>query len=182
MRWFASFFVTLLIALIFAGLLVLRGADIPYLSPALTWAIPFGTLPGRVQLILLFGAYVVVRAVTQRVLAYTESAIDASPRGRSGRRAALGAICYQMFGNPTGRWLVGYSLLLTLLVAAAWPLVALGIVPALGWGLSMLYAITLSAARFTPDKPQPLRSHDEQEVDPVLELEALGAPTPAPST
>lgn len=179
MRWFASFFITLLIALIFGGLLLLRGAEIPYISPALIWAIPFGTLPGRIQLLLLFGTYFLVRALTQRVLAYTESAIDASPRGRSGRWAALGAACYQVFGNPTGRWLAGYSLLLTLLVAAAWPLVALGTVPALAWGLSMLYAITLSAARFTPDTPQPLRTHDEQDVDPVLELDVPGDAAPA---
>lgn len=174
MRWFASFFVTVLIALAFSGLLMLRSAEIPYVSDALIWAIPFGWLPGRVQILLLFATFFVVRAVTQRVLAYTESAVDSSPRGRAGRRATLGAACYRLFGNPTGRWLAPYVFLLGGVVLASSPLMALGIVPALGWGFTALYAATLASAMTMPDRPEPLRPAPEPEVDPVLDLPGEG--------
>lgn len=177
MRWFAAFFVTVLLALVFMGLLALRAAGIPYLSDALIWAIPFGWLPGRAQLLLLFGTYVVVRAAMQRILAYTESAVDSSPRGRSGFRATLGAASYRFLANPTGRWISPYAILLGLAVLASWPLMGLGMVPALAWGVTALYALTLTSAMLRPDRPQPLRPGPEPEVDPILDLPGEPAAT-----
>src|SRR5690606_34234355 len=71
---------------------------------------PWWLIPVSVAAVYLF-----VRVVVHRVLAYTESAIEASPRGdgvRGRRRAALGNAAYTAFGNPTGLWLSPFALIL----------------------------------------------------------------------
>ncbi|HEU5434681.1 MAG TPA: hypothetical protein VFU81_23605, partial [Thermomicrobiales bacterium] len=121
------------------------------------WAIPVPSLPRWIAVWAILGCYAVVRFVLIRVFAYTASATDSSPRGRPGRRAALGAFVARLCHNPTGGWLAPYALLLGALTAAIAPLVWFGIVSPVFWALSALFATTLSIARFRPDDPLPLR-------------------------
>jgi hypothetical protein len=180
MRWFSAFWVTTALAMIFAGLLALRNGHIPYLSPALEWAIPITALTPTLQLLLLFGTWIVVRMIMQRILAYTESAVDSSPRGPAGIRASIGAASYRLFSNPARWWITPYAVILGITVAASWPLVALGQFPPLAWGLSALYFATLVSAMIAPDRLQSLRTTEDPEPDPVLKLptEGIAAGTP----
>jgi hypothetical protein len=158
MRWFAAYWTTVLLTGVGAALFALRTAGIPVVSPALVWAIPVSSLPRWTAVWAIFGCYVVVRFVLIRIFAYTASATDSSPRGRPGRRAALGALVARLFHNPTGGWLVPYALVLAALTAVIAPLVWFGLVSPVFWALSALYATTLSVARFRPDEPLPLRA------------------------
>ncbi|HET7094973.1 MAG TPA: hypothetical protein VFI22_15885 [Thermomicrobiales bacterium] len=156
MRWFAAFWTTALVTGLAAALFALRNAGIPLVSPALIWAIPVSSLPRWAAVWAIFSCYAVVRFVLIRVFAYTASATDASPRGRPGRRAALGALVGRLFHNPAAGWLAPYAFVLGALTAAIAPLVWFGLVSPVFWALSALYATTLSVARFRPDDPLPL--------------------------
>ena len=170
MRWFAAYWTTVFLTGVAAALFALRNAGMPVVSPALVWAIPVSALPRWITVGAIFGCYAVVRFVLIRVFAYTASATDSSPRGRPGRRAALGALVARLFHNPTGGWLAPYALLLDALTAVVAPLVWFGLVSPVFWALSALYATTLSIARFRPDDPLPLRA-----ASPAVEAAAAGA-------
>ena len=89
MRWFASFWITVLATAAAAGLLALRAADVPVVSDALRWMIPVARVPWFMQAALIFGCWTATRIALQWAIAYTESATDASPRARPGKRARL---------------------------------------------------------------------------------------------
>lgn len=177
MRWFASFWITVLVTAVAAGLLALRGADMPVVSDALRGIIPVGRIPWFVQAGLIFGCWTVTRIALQWVIAYTESATDASPRARPGKRARLGALAYRWFGNPTGRWLAFYAIVLTIVAALLTPLrYVFGFAPALVT-LTALYAATLVSAAAAPDRRQPLRAESDPAPDPVLTMPGERAAT-----
>lgn len=177
MRWFASFWITLLATAIAAGLLALRGMDVPVVSDALRWLIPVARVPWFLQAGLIFGCWTVVRIVLQWAIAYTESATDASPRARPGKRARLGAFAYRWFGNPTGRWLMFYAFALTIVAVFLTPLrYFLGFAPALVT-LTALYAATLASAAAAPDRRQPLRAASDPAPDPLLAMPGEPAAT-----
>lgn len=178
MRWFLSYWLTVLICFLFAGIYALIGADIPGVSTTFD-RLPFGDGPSWWLIpVLVSTVYLFVRIVLHRVLAYTESAIEASPRGdgvRGRRRAAIGNAAYTAFGNPTGLWLSPFALILG--VAAA-------LTAFLRWGLGLphnsslallltlmvLYAVVTTSAMVNPDRPQPLLYVEEDpELDPILE-------------
>lgn len=170
MRWFASFWITVLATAGAAGVLALRGADVPLVSDALRWLIPVGRVPWFVQAGLIVGCWTVVRIALQWAIAYTESATDASPRAKPGKRARLGAFAFRWFGNPIGRWLGFYAFALTIVAAFLTPLqFFLRFTPALVT-LTALYAATLVSAAATPDRRQPLRSAPDPEPDPLLAM------------
>lgn len=178
MRWFLAYWITLLICLIFVGIYLVIAAGLPGISSTLDAALLGGAPPWWLIPVLVSAAYLFVRIVLHRVLAYTESAIEASPRGdgqRGRRRAALGNAAYTAFGNPTGLWLAPFALIL----GAAGALTAF-----LRWGLGrpdhllltllltllVLYAVVTTSAMASPDRPQPLLYVDEDpELDPILE-------------
>ena len=170
MRWFSAFFVTLGIAGIAGALFYLRGQELPYLSPALISIIPFSFRPSGLQVIALFAVWSIVRAVLQRVLAYTEAETEASPRRPSHWRSSLGTTAFRLFYNPTGVWLAFYAMFLDIAVIVAFPLWRNGIIPALAWGCAALYAATVTSAMLLPDRPQLLNPdpRHEQEPDPIL--------------
>ena len=177
MRWFLSYWITVLICWLFAGIYFLGGANIEGVSTTVDrlfgGAPPWWLIPVSVSVVYLF-----VRVVLHRVLAYTESAIEASPRGdgvRGRRRAAFGNAAYTAFGNPTGPWLSPFALILGIAAALA---------AFLRWGLDLpqdskstllltlmwLYAVVTASAMLNPDRPQPLRYVEaDPDLDPILE-------------
>ena len=182
MRWFASYWVTVVICFAVAGVYWLSGQEVGPLDDRLARltpdAPPWWMIPA-----LVTGCYAVMRAVLHRVLAYTESAIDASPRdegGRGRRWAALGSAAYTAFGNPTGWWLAPFATALGLATGFAgvvrWGVNALGgstpgsrdLIVNLLLMLAILYAVTVTSAMLFPDRPQPLRIAPDPAVDPVL--------------
>lgn len=177
MRWFLSYWITVVICFLFAGIYFLSGANVPGVSATVDGvfggAPPWWLIPMSVSVVYLF-----VRIVVHRVLAYTESAIEASPRGdgvRGQRRAAIGNAAYTAFGNPTGLWLSPFALILGMAAALA---------VFLRWGLGLpqdskltllltlmwLYAVITASAMLSPDRPQPLRYVEaDPDMDPILE-------------
>ncbi|MCA9862356.1 MAG: hypothetical protein R2853_17155 [Thermomicrobiales bacterium] len=177
MRWFLSYWLTVLICFLFAGISYLAGADIAGVSTTFDRLL-IGVPPWWLIPVLVLAVYMFVRIVLHRVLAYTESAIEASPRGdsvRGRRRAAIGDAANTAFGNPTGLWLSPFALILGVAAALA---------AFLRWGpglshdsfrtmvltLMVLFAAVTASAMVNPDRPQPLIYVDEDpELDPVLE-------------
>ncbi|MFT4039976.1 MAG: hypothetical protein QM692_17490 [Thermomicrobiales bacterium] len=177
MRWFLSFWITVVICLIFAGVYAIIGVRITYLSPFLDTLLIGGEPPWWLVPALVSAVYLFVRVVLHRVLAYAESAIEASPRGdgrRGRRRAAIGNAAYTIFGNPTGLWLSPFAFILS---------VAATLAAFLRWGLGMpqnayltllltllaLYAVVVTSAMTFPDRPQPLRYVEKaRELDPTM--------------
>ena len=177
MRWFLSYWITVLICWLLAGIYFLGGANIAGVSNLVEQlfggAPPWWLIPVSVSVVYLF-----VRVVLHRVLAYTESAIEASPRAdgvRGRRRAAFGNAAYTAFGNPTGLWLSPFALILGMAAALA-------VFLRLGLGLPQdsrftllltlmwLYAVVTASAMVNPDHPQPLLYVEEEpELDPILE-------------
>jgi hypothetical protein len=184
-RWFASYWVTVLICFVTAVIYVLIGLDVGPVGDRLDWLLPGGIPTWWTIPVLVAACYAVVRVVLHRVVAYTESGIEASPRsegGRGRRRAALGNAVYTAFGNPTGWWLAPFAAVLGLAAAFAtvvrWTITVIeGWQPG-GWDLlislllafAILYALTVTSAMLFPDRPQPLRLVPELEPDPVLNI------------
>lgn len=185
MRWFLAYWITVVICLIFAGIYALIGADIAGLSTAFDGILAGGPPPARLVPVLISAVYLFVRVVLHRVLAYTESAIEASPRGdgvRGRRRAAIGNAAYSAFGNPTGLWLSPFALILgaagALSVFLRFGLNTINAAESLLLSLMVLYAVVTAAAMSRPDHLQRLRYVDEDsEVDPILEHPDEGATT-----
>lgn len=196
MRWFASFWVTVALCLVGAFVYWLSTIDVWVIDDLLNHRLVPSGLVRLTTIPLLVGlCYALVRGILHRVLAYTESAIDASPRAegeRGRRRAAIGNAAYVAFGNPTGWWLAPFALVLGLAAAAAgalrWSLVTTGIVGTsdgdllvtLLLVLAILYATTVGSAMLFPDRPQPLRALHGAAADPDLDP-ILGVPDEAPA-
>lgn len=177
-RWFAAFWITVLATAAAAGVLALRGSTVPAVADGLRWLIPVGRIPWFLQAALIVGCWTVVRVVLQWAIAYTESATDAAPRTRPGKRARLGAFADRWFGNPTGRWLTFYAIVLGTVAALLTPLrFALDIAPALV-ALTALYAATLASAAAAPDRRQPLRAAVDPVPDPLLAMPGESESTP----
>ena len=178
MRWFASFYLTLLSTGVIAGLLWLREHPlfgIRETAQALQWLIPeiVAAFVQAFTIPLLFATLLVIRLVLQRVLAYTASATEASPRARPGKRAALGAAAYTLWHNPTRWWLSPFAVVIGIVVGLTGVFVFIidrGVEARLLWGLTAIFASTITAAMANPDRRQPLRTApgDEEAVDPVL--------------
>ncbi|MFM9106650.1 MAG: hypothetical protein ACKOWF_08125, partial [Chloroflexota bacterium] len=149
MRWFAAFWITVVLCVIGAGLAWVGGQDLPGLGRALA---PFSFARAAYIPVAVVAAYLLVRLILQRVVAYTESAIDASPRESrsdwSRRRAALGLAAYQAFGNPTGRWLLPFAVVLDAVAILTCLVMLVGLLRSgkrwdlLGLTLLCLYAYT----------------------------------------
>ena len=171
MRWFASFWLTAVVVAVTAGIW-------------LAWVISRGgVLVPQAIVLFAIGVYALTRTLVHRVLAYTDSATEASPRGGQGKRAALGRWVIDHFHNPTGLWLGPYTVAMAALAtgasAFAWAVATDGAerfaVAALAV-LTGLYASTLTLAMLLPDPPIPLRTPpDVTPLDPILDL-----PTEAP--
>lgn len=196
MRWFASFYLTVALSLFVLLLDWIAQADIPWLSDGMRAVFPESIVNWWTIPLLVTGCYALVRIILQRVVAYTESAIDASPRESrsawSRRRAALGMAAYRWFGNPTGRWLAPFALVASVVAGLAWlvrgtmylqggfdvdedwPVV-------LGLSFLALYALTLDMAMLFPDRPQRLRPEPEPDPDPILDLPDSPDEPPAPA-
>lgn len=183
MRWFGSFVITALLAGLAAGVLWLRDHPpfgIVEISDALRWVIP-DVIAAFVTLFpvpLILGTLFLVRLAAQRVLAYTESATDAAPRARPGKRAALGAAANVLFHNPSRWWLAPYTVVVGVVVAISGVVVFLfdrDPATQLFWGLTAAFGATLAAAMAMPDRVQPLRAAPDPEPDPVLAIPGDGA-------
>ena len=171
MRWVASFWLTAVVVTVTAGIW-------------LAWVISRGgVLVPQAIVLFAIGVYALTRTLVHRVLAYTDSATEASPRGDQGKRAAIGRWVIDHFHNPTGLWLGPYTVAMgALTVAMSW----IGAVVATDGAerfavavlavLTGLYASTLTFAMLRPDPPIPLRAPpDVTPLDPILDL-----PTEAP--
>lgn len=194
MRWFASYWITMLICLAAAGLYWVIGLEVDPIANRLDWLLPGGAPSWWMTLVLVAGCYAVVRVVVHHVVAYTESAIDASPRaeGGRGRQAAIGNAAYTAFGNPTGWWLGPFAAWLGVVAAFAgvvrWSIIVIegGRVEGgelfvnLLLALAILYAGTVTSAMLFPDRPQSLRPAPEQEPDPVLAIPEIDRPPARP--
>jgi hypothetical protein len=192
MRWFSSFWVTVLVCLVGMGLSWVAGHGWEHVS---SWLAPFEFVSNPIVIgPAVLGAYALVRLILQRVIAYTESAIDASPRESrtawGSRRASLGLLAYRLFGNPTGKWLAPYALVLGVVAGAALlirvPMMLAGLATGewqrhevLLLTLIGLYATTVTMAMLFPDRPQRLRPVEEADPDEVLELPDSDGPPEA---
>jgi hypothetical protein len=176
MRWFLSYWITVLICWVFAGIYFVAGENIEGVSKRVREFFN-GEPPGLLIPVLVAAVYLFVRFVLHRVLAYTESAIEASPRGdgvRGRRRAAFGNAAYTAFGNPTGLWLSPFALILGAAAALA-VFLSRGLGMSHDPGLSLLltlmglYAVVTASAMANPDHPQPLRYVEtDSELDPTM--------------
>ncbi len=189
MRWFASWWITAVVCFAGAGFywLAENGPE------RLTTKLEGFSTPNQLWIAGLVSAcYALVRLIVHRVLAYTESAIDASPRAggeRGRRRAAIGAAAYASFGNPTGWWLSPFAAFLTIAGALAvvlrvsmiwidgWQPGGFGLVLTMLLSLAVLYGATVTAAMLRPDRPQPLRPAADPPLDPSLAMPSPGAPS-----
>lgn len=165
MRWFATFWLTAGVVVVTTGVW-------------LVWSKDAGNvLEARVAVLFAIGVYALIRVLVQRVLAYTDSATEASPRGGLGKRAALGRWVIDHFHNPTGLWLGPYTAMMAVLATvtsfAAYSIAdeQIRVPVAVLAVLTSLYASTLTLAGLFPDPPIPLRAPpDVMPVDPVLDL------------
>lgn len=176
MRWFASFWITAALCGVAAALFTLRAADVPLVSSSLKSAFWFRGIPPILTFGLVFGCWAVVRGILQKILAYTASAVDASPRARPGKRAALGALADRWFSNPRGAWIAPYLFVLTIVAVLAWPVGSKLQAPPVFPALTALYVATLAGAMAMPDRRQPLRIAADPPPDPLLAMPGDVAP------
>lgn len=183
MRWFAAFWSTVVLCFVGMGLSWLGGQDFPLVSSALR---PFDFASRTLFIVpAVLAAYGLVRLILQHIVAYTESAIDASPRESrsewSRRRASLGLVVYRWFGNPTGKWLTPFALVLGVVSILAVLVAGPEIFKAdgnrfevLGLTLIVLYAYTVTMAMAFPDRPIRLRPEPEREPKGPFGLGGVG--------
>jgi hypothetical protein len=188
MRWFVSFFMTLIVVAVTAAILWLRTHTlfgVQELSDAVVWLVPRAAAAflERYQVTLMFLLYALILSITAWILAYTASATDAAPRARPGTRASFGNAAYSLFHNPARWWLTAFVLLIGIATAASGTYLWLfggSVFADTAWGVTALFGCTLMAAMVTPDGADPLRARPDPFPDPRLGIpgestEATGA-------
>jgi hypothetical protein len=137
---------------------------------------------------LQFGCYRVSHFYLKRLYGYAIEETDAAPRSlaaiaakkrgdakstepvrwklRRPRQRRFWSAAERLFATPTGSWLTPFAIPLTIIVFLASPLAFTGHVPASVWGLSVLYARTLSSVRKDPDVPEPLLEPERAAASP----------------
>lgn len=178
MRWFVAFFTSTLLVGVVGGAFWVRSTDIPevsVLTDAMVWLIPGEAVPvvERLQIPLALAAFVAFRVMFQWALAYIASATESSPRGRPGRRATVGSVCYHLLGNP-GRWWLSGFVMLMLIVSVPTGLYVRYFssdpLPHVALTITLLFTATLIGAAAVPDRAQPLLPGDDADVTPAASL------------
>ena len=205
MKWFATYWLTVVVSAVAFGLYTLVPLVVPGSSILLN-----GKSINLIALITA-GVYFLVWSILYRAIAYTESATEASPREDhtgTGFGESAAALMQRLFSNPVRWWMTPYALLLALAaiisICVRWFNWIVPGDPFGDWGawqnlvfcLMLLYCLTVVLAMLNPDRPIPLRAAPEVELDPILEIAgdkepvieetksqidtAIGATLPAP--
>jgi hypothetical protein len=157
--------------------------NVPVLSPLFAAVLP-GDIHSRslrviVVVALQSACYAICLYYLKRLYGYAAGETEAAPRTlaaavpvtrwrlRRPREGPVWSALQRLFASPTGRWLAPFAIPLNVIVAVALPLAFNGKVPAALWGLSMLYARTLSRVSRNPDGPDPLLEPDRPAVGPA---------------